>query len=97
MYQSQAFRPAHTLVAGLHGNDNATPGVHDTLSKRDNVVKHLVRSFGGSGNSGSLLQDLGHYGEVVLKVTANSASNIAEALQDSRLELVAKSVALKND
>lgn len=84
----------HTLVTGLHGTNDATPGVHDTLTERDDVIVHLVRAIGTSLNSRRLLKDLGHDGQVGLEVTTDGASNIAEALQDGGLELLSQGGAL---
>lgn len=85
----------HTLLADLHGTNNATPGIHNTLTERDNVVEHLVRALRRSSHSGSLLQNLGNHGQVGLEVASNGTSNVTKALQDSRLELVGKSGALQ--
>ncbi len=77
-----------TLVAALHGTDNATPCVHDTLPQRDDIVEDLVRVVWRRRDSGRLLQDLRNDGEVGLKVAADSARDVAKALEDGRLELV---------
>lgn len=84
-----------TLVTCLHCTDDATPGIHDAFTQGNDVVKHLVRDIGASSDSGGLLQHLGHNGEVGLKMAANSTSDISEALENGRLELVGKSRALK--
>lgn len=83
-----------TLVARLHGTDDATPGIHDTLTKRDDVVKHLIGAVGGGGNGGGLLKNLSDDGQICFKVSSDGGSNVAKALQNSRLELVAKGLAL---
>jgi hypothetical protein len=84
-----------TLITGLHGTNDATPGVHNTLAKRDDIVQHLIRAIVASGDGSSLLQNLGHNRKVLLKVATNGAGNIAEALENSRLELVGKGGALE--
>jgi hypothetical protein len=45
-------------------------------------------------NTSSLLENLSDNREVGLEVATNSASDISEALQDSRLELIGKCRAL---
>ena len=84
----------HTLATGLHCANDAAPRIHDALAQRNNIVEHLIRAIGGSGDSGSLLQYLGHDGKVRLEMAANSTGNIAEALENRRLELVGEGSAL---
>lgn len=83
-----------TLAAGLHGTNNTTPGIHDTLAERNDVVVHLVRALRSSSDGSRLLENLRDNGQVRLKVAGNSSGNVAEALQNSGLELVAKGLAL---
>jgi hypothetical protein len=85
----------HTLVATLHGANNTAPGIHDTLAQSNDIIDHLVWAIGASGDGSGLLQHLGHNGEVGLKVPANGASNVAEALKNGWLELIGKGRALK--
>lgn len=84
----------HTLVAHLHGANDAAPGIHDSLSERDDVVVHLIASVRTGSNSSCLLQNLSDDREVGLEVATNSVGDITEALQDGRLELVTQSRAL---
>lgn len=83
-----------TLLASLHGTNNAAPSIHNTLAQGDDVIVHLVGTLRGSSDGRSLLEDLGHNGQVGLKVATDGTSNVAEALQNSRLELVGQSSAL---
>lgn len=88
------YRERLTLVSGLHGIDDTAPSIHDAFPEGNDVVEHLVRAISGGSNSSSLLQNLNNNREISLKVTANSAGNVAETLEDGRLELVGKGCAL---
>ena len=93
-HQSACCQRIHTLSAGLHRTNDTTPRIHDALTQSNNIVEHLVGAIGTGGDSRSLLQYLGDNSEVGLKVAANGARNIAEALKNGRLELVGKGSAL---
>lgn len=80
-----------TLAANFHSANDSSPGIHDTLSQRDDIVEHFIRAFRVSYNATCLLENLSHNREVSLKVTSNSSSNIAKALKDGWLELVGES------
>ena len=83
-----------TLSAGLHGTNNATPCIHNTLPQRNDVVKHLVGALSRGGNGRGLLENLCDNGKIGLKMTTNGASDITEALKNGRLELVGQCSAL---
>lgn len=83
-----------TFATGPHGSNNATPRIHDTLPQRDNIVKHLIGTVVAGRDGSSLLKNLRDNREVGLKMPANGTSNVAKALQNSRLELVCESRAL---
>jgi hypothetical protein len=83
-----------TLVARLHGNDAAVPSVHNTLPERSDVIDHLVVALGCQGDLTSLLKHLGNDKKVCLERTVDGVRNIAKALEDSWLKLVAEYWAL---
>lgn len=93
---SFAIMLPRTLAACLQSNDDATPSIHNAFSERDDVVVHLVRTLGRSSDSRGLLQNLRDDRQVRLEVATDGASDIAEALQDSRLELVSQGSALQS-
>ncbi len=84
-----------TLITGFHSTDYTTPGIHDTFTKRDDVVKHLIRSVWAGLNSSSLLQNLRNYRQVLLECSTDSASNVTETLKNGGLELIGKGSTLK--
>ena len=81
-----------TFASTFERHNNAAPGIHDTFSKADNIVQHLKvrRILRLSRDASSLLQDLRNNRQVRLELGTDSLSDIAEALQDGRLELIAK-------
>lgn len=83
-----------TLSTGLHSSNDTAPSVHDTFTERHNIVKHLIAALRTGSDSGCLIKNLCHYRKVGLEVTRNGTCNIAEALQNGRLELVGQGGAL---
>jgi len=84
----------HTLASRLHSDKRAGPGIHNTLTQAHHVIEHLKRVVGNM-NGRSLLQDLRHDRQISLKSTTDSLGNVAKALKDCRLELVAESGTLQ--
>lgn len=84
------------LVACLHGIDGTIPSVENAFPQRCDVVDHLVVVLSGQCNLTSLLEYLCHNGQISLECAADSMCDITEALQNRRLQLVAKSGALQN-
>lgn len=78
------------LATGAHGDDDTVPGIHNALTERNDVVKHLEAGLVLGRDTSSLLQDLANNGEVGLEGTTNSLGDVTEALKDGRLELVAE-------
>lgn len=84
-----------TLLARLHGSDDTTPGIHNTLTQRDDIANHLNGTVRGSSDCSSLLEDLCHHRQICLKVSRDGTGDIAEALQNGRLELIGESGTLE--
>jgi hypothetical protein len=79
-----------SLVALLHRNNAAVPSIHDTLTKRGDVVDHLVVALCCEGDLTSLLEYLSNDWQVRLESTVDCVRDVTKALENGRLELVAK-------
>ena len=77
------------LTFSPHGDNHSIPGIHDSLSEGNHIVKHVVRTIRLESNASRLLQDLYHDREIGLEMLTNRVGNIAKALQYCRLELIA--------
>lgn len=84
------------LVACLHGVDGTIPSVENAFSERGDVVNHLVVILGGQCDLTGLLEYLCYNGQVSLECATDSMCNVAKALQDRGLQLVAKGRALRS-
>lgn len=82
------------LVARVHRDDSAIPRIKDTFPQRGDVIDHLVVVLGGQIDLASLLEYLSNDGQVGFESTVNGVGDVAEALQNSGLELIAKCGAL---
>jgi hypothetical protein len=77
-----------TLVAELHGANDAAPRIHNAFSERNDVVVHLIAAVRASSDSCGLLQHLSDNGKIGLEMAANGIGDVTKTLQNSRLELV---------
>lgn len=82
-----------TLATSSHGHQGTRPGIHNAFAESDDILEHLEGSI-GHVDGGGLLQDLCNDRKVGLKGTADCLSDVTEALEDGRLELVAERRAL---
>lgn len=76
------------LRSALVGQEDTTPGIHDTLTERDNVVEHLNGDIVAGGNGRGLLENLGNDRQVGVELSSDSLGNVAKCLENGGLELV---------
>ena len=71
----------------LVSQKDTTPGIHDTLSKRHDIVTHIHSDLRTGSDNGCLLEKRANDSQVRLELRSNGLSNIAESLENRRLEL----------
>jgi hypothetical protein len=77
-----------TLRLALVGQKDPTPGIHDALTERDDVVKHF-HSYVGTGCDGRcLLKDLGDDRQVYIKLSPDSLGNVSKGFENRGLKLI---------
>ena len=79
-----------TLAGRSHRQHDSTPGIHDALTERDDIVEHLVWTLRRGRDVGRLLQHLRDDREVDLEVSTDGLSEVPEALKDGRFKLIAQ-------
>ena len=79
-----------TLAGRSHRQHDSTPGIHDALTERDDIVEHLVWSLWRGRDVSRLLQHLRDDRKVHLEVSTDGLSEVPETLKDSRFELIAQ-------
>lgn len=80
------------LRGTLVRQENTTPGIHDTFTKRDDVVERFKSNVGTGGNGRSLLKDLSNDWQVNVELCPDGLSNITECFEDGRLQLVGRAL-----
>lgn len=76
------------LRSTLVGQENTTPGIHDTFAERNHVLHGVSVDIVGKGDARSLLKDLGNDRQVGLEVYANSLCNISKSDENGGFECI---------
>jgi len=75
--------------SALVGQKDTTPGIHDTLTERNDVINHVVWEVRAGGDTGGLLEDLANNRQISVKVGSDGLGDVTEGLENRGLKLVA--------
>lgn len=75
-------RAVLTLWCALVSQEDTAPGIHDTLAKGNNVVKHVERNIVASSDIRCLLEYLSDDWQVCVEVGSDSLGNVAKCFQN---------------